>query len=92
MAVIQDARLARVDTTGARLYRTTASGNVVRAKKLTKRRREQALARDGHVCVWCRSSQWLEIDHIVRYADGGTHDLTNLRTLCHDCHATRGGR
>lgn len=92
MATTMDARLALVDELGKALYRTTSSGNIVRTRKLSKRRRNQMLERDGHACIWCGSTQWLEADHIVRYADGGTHDLTNLRTLCHDCHATRGGQ
>lgn len=87
-----DSRLNLTRPDGTPLYRLTESGNVVRTSKLTKRRKEQVLERDGHACVWCGSTEWLEVDHIVRYADGGTHDLDNLRTLCHDCHAKRGDR
>lgn len=85
----RDPRLALTDSKGRHLFRMTDSGNIARALKLTKRRRQEVLDRDGHACTWCGSTAWLEIDHIVRYADGGGHDLDNLRTLCHDCHATR---
>lgn len=87
-----DARLRLTDAEGHHLYRLTESGNVVRTRKLTKRRREQVLERDGHRCILCASTTRLEVDHIVRYSDGGSHDLVNLRTLCHDCHAKRGAR
>lgn len=30
-----------------------------------------------------------EIDHIIEVADGGTDAPSNLRTLCHDCHAAK---
>jgi 5-methylcytosine-specific restriction endonuclease McrA len=30
----------------------------------------------------CRSSRYLEVHHIVRRADGGTHEVSNLVLLC----------
>jgi hypothetical protein len=44
--------------------------------------------RDGGVCQTpgCRSSRGLEIHHVVRRADGGTHDPSNLRLQCSGCH------
>ena len=35
----------------------------------------------------CRSARNLEIHHIVRRADGGTHDPSNLSIRCGSCHA-----
>ena len=35
----------------------------------------------------CRSARNLEIHHIVRRADGGTHDPKNLTIRCGSCHA-----
>lgn len=35
----------------------------------------------------CRSARSLEIHHIVRRADGGSHDPSNLCLLCSSCHA-----
>lgn len=42
--------------------------------------------------VLSRSSLW-DMDHVVPLWDGGTNELTNLRTLCIPCHreATRRG-
>lgn len=37
-----------------------------------------------------REGSGLDIDHIVPLAEGGTSDMTNLRTLCTTCHAKRG--
>ena len=35
----------------------------------------------------CRSSRGLELHHIVRRADGGTHEPSNLTLRCFSCHA-----
>ena len=51
--------------------------------------RDQALARDGRRCVNC-GTRATEVDHIVEIQDGGAEfDLSNLRSLCHSCHATK---
>jgi 5-methylcytosine-specific restriction endonuclease McrA len=46
-------------------------------------------ARDGGRCTFtakdgtkCQSTRGVQIDHIVPYAAGGTHDPANLRLLC----------
>lgn len=54
--------------------------------------RKQALERDKYLCQCpeCKASGRIrkatEVDHIVRKADGGTNDLSNLRSVNHDCH------
>lgn len=48
--------------------------------------RNAALKRDNHQCVKCGNTQNLEVDHIHNTAQGGTHTLNNLQTLCHTCH------
>jgi len=44
--------------------------------------------RDGGRCQTpgCRSARGLEIHHIVRRADGGTHEASNLTLRCSSCH------
>jgi 5-methylcytosine-specific restriction endonuclease McrA len=85
--------LLLVDGEGRQLYRLTSSGNLVRTRKVPKYRRQRVLERDGNACVLCGTSgQDLEVDHIVRYADGGSNQEDNLRTLCRPCHGKRGGR
>jgi hypothetical protein len=45
--------------------------------------------RDGGRCQTrgCRSARGLEIHHLVRRTDGGTHDPKNLTLRCSSCHA-----
>ncbi len=60
----------------------------MRRKPLNKHLRVQVLNRDGYKCCMCGRSQKevsLEVDHIVPASQGGTDDLGNLATLCHDC-------
>jgi len=33
-----------------------------------------------------------EVDHVVALADGGRHDVENLRSLCHGCHVLKSRR
>jgi hypothetical protein len=44
--------------------------------------------RDGGKCQTpgCRSARGLEVHHIIRRVDGGTHDPLNLRLQCSACH------
>jgi 5-methylcytosine-specific restriction protein A len=53
------------------------------------RRRNQVLERDGFMCVSCGAVSDLEVDHIMPRASGGTNDLSNLQTLCADCHRAK---
>jgi 5-methylcytosine-specific restriction endonuclease McrA len=38
-----------------------------------------------------RRSLW-ELDHKIPLIDGGTHDLSNLQTLCVPCHREKSAR
>ena len=53
--------------------------------------REEVLRRDGYRCVECGSNVLLEVDHIREVSKGGTHEMSNLRTLCLKHHALRHG-
>lgn len=56
------------------------------------RRREHVLDRDDHQCQNCKAAGGddapaeLEVHHVVPIAAGGSHDLSNLITLCRRCH------
>lgn len=64
--------------------------------------RKQALERDHNECVWCKaegkattaSRAKLEVDHIkeLEYYPKLALELSNLRTLCHECHNKRHNR
>ena len=58
-----------------------------------QRLRKIALARDGEICVKClangRVSRATHVDHIKAKATGGTDDLSNLQSLCAECHAEK---
>lgn len=36
-------------------------------------------------CLWCGSTERLNLDHIIPIFDGGTNDRCNAQTLCHPC-------
>jgi hypothetical protein len=48
------------------------------------RQRAKALARDGHRCVRCQSTEHLHVHHVVPWEPGqpDPHALDNLETLC----------
>lgn len=56
-----------------------------------EKRRKQVFERDGFKCVVCRSPFNLSIDHIKNRSQGGTHDMSNLQTLCSLCHEEKTG-
>jgi hypothetical protein len=51
---------------------------------VTPRKREQVLARDGHCCIvpGCRRNVGLDLHHIEYQSRGGSHELSNLTTIC----------
>ncbi|MFB6347850.1 HNH endonuclease [Moraxella sp. ZJ142] len=52
--------------------------------------RAKVLLRDAYTCQHCqRAGGRLEVDHIINIAQGGSDDMSNLQTLCHDCHAIK---
>lgn len=51
--------------------------------------REDALIRDGVRCVRCGATGALEVDHVTPLFQGGSNDMSNLETLCHECHAKK---
>lgn len=52
-------------------------------------RRKKVLERDGYKCANCGEpdNRNLEVHHIVPLKDGGSNKLSNLKTLCLDCHS-----
>jgi transposase len=56
--------------------------------------RDRIIQRDGNLCRMpgCGKSQRLEVHHILPIKAGGSHDVENGITLCHDCHESILGR
>ncbi len=63
-----------------------------RGGRAWRRLREQVLARDLYTCRHCLRvclPENLCADHIINRANGGSDDLSNLQTLCTDCHKVK---
>lgn len=48
------------------------------------------LERDNHLCRECllcgKYTTATDVDHIIPKSKGGTDDISNLQSLCHECH------
>jgi hypothetical protein len=83
LAKLEKQRLAKTDRSQAK-KRPCKAGRVAAAV------RGEVFARDGNQCTYvdemtgerCAACQWLELDHIVPRARGGTDDAPNLRVRC----------
>ena len=51
--------------------------------------RRAVLERDGHRCVCCASTRYLEIDHMWPVRHGGWTALDNLCCLCRSCNRAK---
>ena len=60
-----------------------------------KQQRAKALQRDNHQCVIrgprCTITA-TEVDHIISVANGGTDELHNLASTCHNCNTHKTAR
>lgn len=62
---------------------------------IDKHTRFYVLERDGFACVYCGRkvpAVQLEIDHVTALIDGGTNDIGNLVTACHECNHGKAGK
>src|SRR5262249_15265924 len=48
--------------------------------------------RDGGRCVRCKSSDYLEFDHIIPHARGGANTANNVQILCRKCNLLKSDR
>jgi 5-methylcytosine-specific restriction endonuclease McrA len=48
--------------------------------------RRAVLERAAERCEECGAVEALAFHHLTPWAEGGTHDVANLRYLCRDCH------
>lgn len=48
--------------------------------------RHEVLRRDCRRCQVCSKEHSAQVHHVIPRSKGGTNDLTNLMTLCGQCH------
>ena len=80
---VSDADAARADCDAQRI------GDDERAAQdIAPKTRRDVLHRDGGKCTVprCRSARFIEVHHIVPRSDGGSHDASNLTSLCDGHH------
>lgn len=56
--------------------------------KIRRRLIDSILERDK-VCVYCGNEAFLNIDHVIPVAMGGSNDEDNLVACCEDCNQTK---
>jgi hypothetical protein len=64
-------------------------------RSLAKSIRFEVLRRDSFTCTYCGRQPpevKLQVDHVVPWSKGGTHELSNLRTACRDCNLGKSDR
>jgi hypothetical protein len=49
-------------------------------------KRNFVIRRDNHQCVWCRSTENLEVHHLTYRFVATDYEEVLMITLCHDCH------
>jgi len=54
--------------------------------------RRAVMARDGHRCVQCGTTESLSLDHIHPWSLGGPDTYENLRVLCRSCNSSKGAK
>jgi 5-methylcytosine-specific restriction endonuclease McrA len=81
-----ECRLSRIKkNTQSQRKRKTQRGS----SGMPQGRRDEVLARDNYRCRLCGDTNWLHAHHVrYRSEPGSTHDLSNLITLCAQCHNT----
>lgn len=72
----------------ARAY-TLEESAMLNGVNLPQALRETVFFNDNCKCARCDSDEDLTVDHIFPQSIGGTHLLTNLRTLCRKCNSAR---
>lgn len=87
--IVNAAELMATDAVRSKVVRTRYTEEREPISELT---RVLVLRRSKYRCDWCASPERLEIDHIVPWSAGGSNEIENLRTLCHDCNTKRSNR
>ncbi|MBU6328006.1 MAG: HNH endonuclease, partial [Verrucomicrobia bacterium] len=78
---------------GNRTANITMDGDTRQDRRLvSKETRNAVWIRDGGQCVECGSCDYIEFDHIIPVAKGGSNTLNNIQLLCRRCNGAKGDR
>lgn len=59
---------------------------------IPKKTRKEVLDKYNHSCVYCGSTERLEIDHIHPVSKKGISQIANLQVLCKPCNLKKGNK
>ena len=54
--------------------------------------KKNVMARDRHLCVYCKSNKELTIDHVIPVSRGGKSTFENCVAACRPCNNKKGNR
>ncbi|HEU0031310.1 MAG TPA: hypothetical protein VFQ53_11800 [Kofleriaceae bacterium] len=86
---VDEATLSRAQCDHEHLGDLEADEPARATSSVTKRKRRQIYARDGHCCAvpGCRMTRYLDIHHVTYQSHGGGHEMSNTILLCTGHHA-----
>ena len=61
-------------------------------RRITKEVRNAVWIRDGGRCMECAALDYLEFDHLIPVAKGGSNTVNNIQLLCRRCNGSKGDR
>lgn len=75
---------------GNRTANVTIDGDTRQDRRLvSKETRNAVWIRDGGQCVECGSNDYIEFDHIIPVAKGGSNTVNNIQLLCRRCNGAK---
>jgi len=78
---------------GNRTANITLDGDTRQDRRLVSKETSNAVwIRDGGLCVECGSNDYIEFDHIIPVAKGGSNTVNNIQLLCRRCNGAKSDR
>ncbi|MHB1556447.1 MAG: HNH endonuclease [Isosphaeraceae bacterium] len=73
-------------------YLLSESYSSERTRKIPDQVKREVWDRDGGRCVTCGNSDYLEFDHVIPHARGGSNSANNVQILCRRCNLLKSDR